>query len=81
MIYGVWHNEHQAVVPTTKENYGACLPPGAALTLHNRAEGLDGLDAWRNAVRVIDTGLALRLGDLRDEVRMVHTKIGITRCH
>jgi len=53
---------------------GACLPPGTALTLYNRAEDLNGLDAWRTIVRVIDNGLALRLEDLRDEVRMIHTK-------
>ena len=53
---------------------GACLPPGTALTLHNRAEDLNGLDAWRSIVRVIGDGLALRLENLRDEVRMIHTK-------
>jgi len=52
---------------------GSCLPPGTALTPYNRAEDLNGLDAWRIIVRTIDNGLQLRLGDLRDEVRMVHT--------
>ena len=53
---------------------GACLPPGTALTLYNRAEDVNGLDAWRTIVRTIDNGLQLRLEDLRDEVRMTHAK-------
>ncbi len=53
---------------------GACLPEGKAVKRYNRAEELNGLDAWRTIVRVIDNGLQQRLEDLRDEVRVIHTK-------
>ena len=33
-----------------------------------------GLDAWRRMVRMIDRSLPLKLEQLRDQVRMIHTK-------
>ena len=38
------------------------------------ANAFNGLDGRRLVVRMIDHGLPLRLGDHRDEVRMIHTK-------
>ena len=51
----------------------ACLT-GSAETIFKSAEDLNGLDAWRRVVRIIDCGLPLRLEELRGEVRMLHTR-------
>ena len=45
----------------------------SAETIFRSAEGLNGLDAWRRLVRIIDSGFPLRLEELRGEVRMLHT--------
>ena len=50
-----------------------CLS-GPAETMFKRAKKLNGLDAWRRVIRVIDKGLPLRLEELRAEVRVLHTK-------
>ncbi len=47
---------------------------GTAEKMFNRAPQLNGLDAWRRLVRIIDNGIDLRLEELRGEVRMLHTK-------
>ncbi len=47
---------------------------GTAETMFNQAEELNGLDAWRRIVRIIDHGLPLKLEELRQEVRVIHTK-------
>ena len=47
---------------------------GSAETIFRSAEDLNGLDAWRRVVRIIDSGLPLRLEELRGEVRMLHTR-------
>ena len=51
----------------------SCLT-GSAETIFRSAEDLNGLDAWRRVVRIIDSGLPLRLEELRGEVRMLHTR-------
>ena len=51
----------------------SCLT-GSAETIFRSAEDLNGLDAWRRVVRIIDSGLLLRLEELRGEVRMLHTR-------
>ena len=51
----------------------SCLT-GSAETILRSAEDLNGLDAWRRVVRIIDSGLPLRLEELRGEVRMLHTR-------
>ena len=51
----------------------SCLS-GSAETIFKSAEDLNGLDAWRRVVRIIDSGLLLRLEELRGEVRMLHTR-------
>ena len=50
-----------------------CLT-GSADTMFKQADMLNGLDAWRRVVRIIDNGLPLRLEELRGEVRLLHTK-------
>ena len=47
---------------------------GGAKTISNHAAHLNGLDAWRRAVRQIDSGMGVRLGEPRREMRAIHLK-------
>ena len=47
---------------------------GGAKTISNQAAQLNGLDAWRRAVRQVDNGMEIRLGELRREMRVIHFK-------
>ena len=50
-----------------------CLQ-GSAMTQFKRADQLNGLDAWRRAVRMMDSGIDIRLEELRREIRVIHLK-------
>ena len=50
-----------------------CLS-GQAELMFKRSPMLNGLGAWRRIVRMIDSSLPLKLEQLRDQVRMIHTK-------
>ena len=50
-----------------------CLS-GGAKTMFNQASQLNGLDAWRRAVRQIDSGMEIRLEELRREMQVIHLK-------
>ena len=47
---------------------------GPAKTKFASVEQLNGLDAWRQAVRQIDHGMDIRLEELRREIRVIHLK-------
>ena len=65
--------KQQAVSAAIWGFLSACLS-GSAETIFRSAEDLNGIDAWRRVVRIIDSGLPLRLEELRGEVRMLHTR-------
>ncbi len=55
-----------------------CLS-GGAQTMFNQAAQLNGLDAWRRAVRQIDSGMGLRLEELTREMRVIHLKLQLCK--
>ena len=52
----------------------SCCLSGEAESIFKGAEMLHGIDAWRRIIRYIDHGRAIRLEQLRTEVKMLHTK-------
>ena len=42
--------------------------------MSNQAAQFNGLDAWRRAVRQIDSGMEIRFEEMRREMRVIHLK-------
>ncbi len=67
---------HEQILNTNAAMWGLLsgAVSGSAETMFNRADVLNGLDAWRRLSRYVDHGRAIRLETLRREVKMLHMR-------